>query len=243
MKYMGSKARISKHILPIIQSYLSGMNYYVEPFVGGANIIDKVDFNKKIGADINPYLISMWNGLKNDFIPPVEISRELYSMCREQYNKGSAPTPMLGYVGFNGSYGGRFYDGGYAGIVIDKNGKERNYPKEAFNNVMGQLEKIKDIEFIYSNYYDLEIPNKSLIYCDPPYQDVKEYSVKNFNSDLFFDWCRTQAKSGNIVLVSEYKCPNDFKCIWEMEVSSSLRANGIICGGKKSTEKLFLLGA
>ena len=42
MKYMGSKNRIAKHILPIILKDRKENQYYVEPFVGGANMIDKV---------------------------------------------------------------------------------------------------------------------------------------------------------------------------------------------------------
>ena len=37
MKYMGSKSRIAKDIVPIIQSYIDDNNcrLYIEPFVGG----------------------------------------------------------------------------------------------------------------------------------------------------------------------------------------------------------------
>jgi DNA adenine methylase len=37
MKYMGSKNRIAKHIVPIIQSYIDDnqVQHYIEPFVGG----------------------------------------------------------------------------------------------------------------------------------------------------------------------------------------------------------------
>lgn len=39
VKYMGSKSRIAKHIVPIIQKYIDDNNakYYYEPFLGGAN--------------------------------------------------------------------------------------------------------------------------------------------------------------------------------------------------------------
>lgn len=44
MKYMGSKSRIAKDIVPILQRYIDENNIdtYVEPFVGGANVIDKI---------------------------------------------------------------------------------------------------------------------------------------------------------------------------------------------------------
>ena len=41
--------------------------------------------------------------------------------------------------------------------------------------------------------------------------------------------------AGNKVYVSEYTAPEDFTCIWEKEVSSSLSKSN-----KKSTEKLFI---
>lgn len=41
---MGSKAKITKYIVPIIQRKIdeSGARYYVEPFAGGCNVIDKI---------------------------------------------------------------------------------------------------------------------------------------------------------------------------------------------------------
>lgn len=58
---MGSKSRIAKHIVPIIQRYIDDNNIekYVEPFVGGANVIDKVQCKEKYGFDKNKYLIAL----------------------------------------------------------------------------------------------------------------------------------------------------------------------------------------
>ena len=69
MKYMGSKNRIAKHILPIMLAERKEGQFWVEPFVGGANMIDKVDGNR-IGADFNEYLISLWQELQKGWIPP-----------------------------------------------------------------------------------------------------------------------------------------------------------------------------
>ncbi len=241
---MGSKNRIAKHILPIMLAERKEGQYWVEPFVGGANMIDKVDGNR-IGADNNKYLIAMWNELQKGWIPPEFITREFYSECRNKYNNNSALESeyhIIGYVGFNGSYGGRFYDGGYAGKTITKQNKERNYPLEAYNNVIAQIDNIKDIQFHYSCYKILRFPDNSIIYCDIPYKDSKEYkTAKDFKHEDFCDWARQKATEGHTVYVSEYTMPDDFECVWSKEVSSSLRANGVISGDKKSTEKLFRL--
>ena len=56
MKYMGSKNRIAKHLIPIMiaEADKHGITTWVEPFVGGANLIDKVPTRfKRIGYDIN----------------------------------------------------------------------------------------------------------------------------------------------------------------------------------------------
>jgi len=59
MRYMGSKNRLAKDLLPIITADLKPNQWYVEPFVGGCNMIDKVNHSLKIGSDINKYLIAL----------------------------------------------------------------------------------------------------------------------------------------------------------------------------------------
>lgn len=74
-----------------------------------------------------------------------------------------------------------------------------------------------------------------MFYCDPPYQNVKQYGIsKNFNHDEFWKWCRKLSKK-NIVLISEQNAPQDFECIWEQEVNRTINNNKRV----KATEKLF----
>jgi hypothetical protein len=89
MKYIGSKRGISKYILPIILNNRAIGQAYVEPFVGGCNMIDKVD-GYRVGSDINKYLISMWKALQSGWIPPKEITRNMYSKFRDEYKSGNA---------------------------------------------------------------------------------------------------------------------------------------------------------
>ena len=44
MKYMGSKSRIKKYVVPFLQKLVeeNGIDTYIEPFVGGANVIDDI---------------------------------------------------------------------------------------------------------------------------------------------------------------------------------------------------------
>jgi DNA adenine methylase len=56
---MGSKNRIAKELLPIITANLQPNQWYIEPFVGGCNMIDKVEHPLKLRADNNKYLIAL----------------------------------------------------------------------------------------------------------------------------------------------------------------------------------------
>lgn len=238
MKYMGSKARHAKHILPIILKDRKPDQWYVEPFVGGANVIDKVD-GKRIGADVNPYVIAMLDALSKGWNPPQEIDKETYDNHRKMYYKSDmSDAHLTGYIGVNGSYNGRFYDGGYAGVTPTKGGSVRNYPLEAHKNVIQQAPLLDGIKFACCSYLDIEIPENSIIYCDPPYQNSKEYRAGSVLPDEFWQWCRDKASEGHAVFVSEYNAPDDFICVWEKQVNSSLTKN---TGAKKATERLFTL--
>lgn len=61
MKYMGSKAKVARYIVPIIQEQIerSGYETYLEPFCGGCNVIDKIEAPQRIASDCNKYLIAL----------------------------------------------------------------------------------------------------------------------------------------------------------------------------------------
>lgn len=233
MKYMGSKNRFAKELLPIILKDRKQNQYYVEPFVGGANMIDKVSGNR-IGADANKYLIAMWKGLQKDIERPLEISRELHAEAREEYNnrKSNKFTDFqIGWIGFMASFNGRFFGGGYSGKH-----KTRDYVNEQIRNTTKQIPLIKDVVFYDCEYRNLEIPNESIIYCDIPYQGTKVYDTKLvFDYDVFWQWCRDMTKKGHKVFISEYNAPSDFTCVWQKEVNVSIRPTKTLV----QTEKLF----
>jgi len=237
MKYMGSKARFAKEILPIILKGRTNAQTYVEPFAGGMNMIDKVA-GKRIANDIHTELIEMWKALVCDNWKPTHYTKEEYQQIRTD-RKGYAPH-IVGWVGFNVSYSGKYF-GGYAGLVKTKIGTLRDYQAEAQKNVQKQIEKLRGVVFTDKEYWNIELPPNSIIYCDPPYQNTTKYS-HGFNHSLFWDWCRKKSKQGHKVYVSEYNAPNDFVCVWHKQAKSSLSANGLTGANKVSTERLFVYG-
>lgn len=231
MIYMGSKNRIAKELIPIITKDLKPDQYYVEPFVGGCNMIDKVNHILKIGADNNRYLIAMWKELQNGWIPPMKVSKEEYEDVKADYkiNGSKFPDYLKGYVGFNCAFRGVEFTG-YKGSYT-----KRDYIAEAYKNVIKQVPDIMGIDFYSESYDSLIIPNNSIIYCDPPYTNTSKYNKEEFNSAEFWQWCRDKVTEGHKVFVSEYNAPDDFICIWEKEISSNLGSSS-----KTAKEKLFV---
>jgi DNA adenine methylase len=232
---MGSKSRFAKELLPIILKDREPCQWYVEPFVGGCNMIDKVD-GHRIGSDANKYLIAMWKGLKQDLKRPLEISRDLHAEARAEYNnrKSDKFTDFeIGWIGFMASFNGRFFGGGYSGKH-----KDRDYVNEQIKNTTKQIPLIKTIDFYHCEYQDLDIPSESIIYCDIPYKGTKVYDTKIvFDYDKFWDWCRKMSKDGHKIFVSEYEAPIDFICLWEKKVNVSIRPTKTL----HKTEKLFTI--
>ena len=230
MKYMGSKSRIKKDIVPVIQEYINKNNItkYLEPFVGGANIIDSIVCNEKVGNDKSEFLIEMFKAFTEDnsLIDDKrlsELTKEEYDECRSRFYKNDFdekyPKWYVGAVGFLGSYNGRFFDGGYAKTLVSKTGSVRNYYQEAKRNLKSQLKDLNGIRWFNKDYMYFSNVKNAVIYCDPPYKDTKQYGTsKNFSHSEFWQWVREMSKN-NIVIVSELQAPQDFICIWEQEVT------------------------
>lgn len=236
MKYMGSKSRIAKHILPIILDGRKDGQYYVEPFCGGCNTIDKVPGNR-IANDGNPYLIAMWEALSWGWNPPKTISKEHYLDVRTSYNQNMDAYPMhyIGWVGFMGSFRGTFFCGYTGHSVMDASAGVVDYIGRAVRNILAQVPLLDGVQFTSCDYADMSIPPNSIIYCDPPYAGVTKYAC-SIDHEKFWAWCRERVAEGHNVFVSEYNAPDDFVCVWEQEVRVCVYP-GI---DKRATEKLFI---
>lgn len=114
MKYMGSKARVAKYILPIILKDRKEGQCYVEPFVGGANMIDKVD-GWRIGADFNEYLPALYTALQNGWVPPLEITENQYKDIKK--NKDNYDKALVAFAGFACSYAAKWFGGYCRGLI------------------------------------------------------------------------------------------------------------------------------
>lgn len=243
MQYMGSKNRLAKELSPIIQSYITeDTKGYLEPFVGGANMIDKINHDNKIGCDIHEELIELLKYSQKNELPST-VSEEEYIQVKN--NKSSYEKWYVGLVGFCGSFGAKYF-GGFA-RRYNKDGSVFDVPCQAINSLRKQsnIKGFKDIEFKSCSFLDIDCNeiNNYVIYCDIPYRNSTSYTNNKFPYDEFYSWAKNMSKK-NIVLISEYDMPEgDFECIWEKEHYTSLGSgiNNYNEVSKSKIEKLFIV--
>ena len=236
MKYIGSKNKIAKELAPIIQSYIDVNTVgYLEPFVGGANMIDKISHPNLIGCDIHPQLIAVLTKARDDVNNiPDEISEDLYLEVKN--NKENYEDWFVGLVGFCATFGAKYF-GGYARSPKDN----RNMPAEGIRNLKRQAPKLKGIEFKCSHFLDIPTDNLKgyVIYCDIPYRNTTSYKTEKFPYEAFYKWAKEMSVH-NTVLISEYTMPEGFECIWEKRIHTPLsRDFRVDTKSKHRTEKLF----
>lgn len=162
---MGSKARFAKEIIPILLKDRKEGQWFVDLFCGGCNLLDKVG-GKRIGNDKNKYLIALWQGLQTDKELILDISKELYSKARDQFNEradNGFTDFEIGWIGFMGGFNGRFYGGGYSG----QHGG-RDYVAEQIRNTLKQKDVLRDVKFFSKDYSEFDFKEPCVIYCDIP---------------------------------------------------------------------------
>ena len=228
MQYFGGKQRISTQIVDVLNEYRKDNQPLVEPFVGGCNVISKMN-GERYCYDINEYLIEMYKAVQNGWIPPTTITKEEYDYIKDNKDENKV---LTGFVGIGCSYSGKWF-GGYA-----RNKTGRNYCLNAHNSILKQLNDIRDIKFDCKDYKELEFDD-CLIYCDPPYKDTTKYPIiGEFNTEEFWNVMRNWSKN-NTVIISEYEAPYDFECIKEIHTKTDIRNSD----GKRENrvERLFML--
>lgn len=223
---------------PIIQSFITeDTRGYLEPFVGGANMIDKIECKNRIGCDIHKQLIALLQyAQEHESDLPERILEEEYKVV--QNNKENYPDWYLGLVGFCASFGAKYF-GGYArDSKSDNSGK---WSAGAIKNLKKQLPQIKNVKFRNIKFQDLLLDKIKgyVIYCDIPYRGTTKYKTEMFPYEEFYEWVKT-ASINNTVLVSEYSMPEEFTCIWSKETRTLLDSNkNKDDDGNIRVEKLF----
>lgn len=87
-----------------------------------------------------------------------------------------------------------------------------------------QLERLQkpDITWTSKSYEQVQIPENSIVYCDPPYKNTAEYLTK-FNHTQFWNWVR---ESRHPIFISEYTAPHELRVVLKINRKTKLSGAG-----------------
>lgn len=204
MQYLGGKHKIARHIVPFMEMFYRRDHVtWVEPFMGACNTLALAS-GPRIGNDIDPDLVALFEAMQKGYEPPMTVTEDEYNLVK--MNPTNFDPELCGFMAFGCSFGGKKW----GGFARDRDGK--NYAAVARRSLERKLARLTDVKFSCGSYFDLMIPPHSFIYCDPPYQGTQGYGV-SFDHDVFWAWCRDQSSRGHTVLISEYSAPDDFETV------------------------------
>ena len=227
MQYLGGKSRICNQSISVMSAEREEGMAWVEPFMGSGKVISKVA-GKRIGADVNHEMIALFKAIRGGWTPPTEVTREFYYEVKN--NQDRYPDHLKAFLNIGCSFGGMRWSS------FAQNKRGRNYALDACNSLLKIRPLLKGIDLYSCDYQCLNIPARSLIYCDPPYAGTAGYGF-DFNHIDFYRWCENKVDEGHYVFVSEYSMPDLFKEAWRGEVQVSLGPDN----GNRKVERLFRL--
>jgi len=220
MHYLGGKFRVAKKVVGYLESIRISEQIFLEPFVGGANIISRMN-GFRIASDANTDLIAMYRALQDGWLPPQQVTENEYKDAKR--DKSIDPA-LRAFIAVACSFSGKWF-GGYARDPKS----DRNYALNGYNSLLKLKPRIDGVLF-YPNDYRYWEPFDALIYCDPPYENTTGFdALKGFNHIEFWDTMREWSQN-NTVVISEYVAPDDFECVLEISTKTDI--------GNKNNEKI-----
>lgn len=188
LKWVGNKHKFAEEIV----SYMPDeIETYYEPFLGSGAVLGTLTsmnqnslfrkYKKAVGSDILPFLIGVFNYVKNDPKTLIQHYRnciinyennrqENYLEIRERFNTNFNPLDfaVLSRTCYSGIIRFRKSDG-YMSTPV---GPHKPISPESFEErVMIWHELVKDVDFINHDFREIMKNAKQgdLVYCDPPY--------------------------------------------------------------------------
>jgi DNA adenine methylase len=215
MQYQGGKEKIAARIAEVINAEKIGV--YHEPFIGGLSIASRVQADAYILSDANEALITLYKAWREGWRPD-RIDAIEYARLKDAKDMAD---PNTAFAGFGLSFCGKWFAG-----ISKNNNPKRDYYNSAFVSLTKKMARLdsKEVTFIHSDYQDLNIPDGSTVYFDPPYANTIDYkAVDSFDSDAFWAWAGEQSAR---VFVSEYAAPDGWASVLNIEKKFNIMKDG-----------------
>ena len=221
---------IAHKIFDISQNY--EIKGYCEIFCGMLGVFNHFYdlYGEKIKykfGDINKSTIFMWKKTQKGWIPPNTCSENEYN-----YYKSARDSAEKGFFCHQFAFQGQFCEN-YA-----CNYNKSTDATKACERVKKIGKKAKHADFSQGDYRQFDNLKGYIIYADPPYENASQRykTEEKFCTNTFWEWCRKMSKY-NLVFISSYSAPKDFKLIWAKDhLLTGAQKN---TKNKKRVEKLY----
>lgn len=200
MWYLGGKYRQSGAIVDAVALEAPDFEVYCEPFAGAmwsaVAMIRRFPDRRFYFSDKHPRLMEFWAAALAGWDPPERVSEEEYRFYKENRPDGD---PMVGYVGFAWSFGGKFFGGA---------ARTNRQIKGSYASTMRKIHVLRgaDVHLACLDYSKVAVPAGSVFYLDPPYQLRTPQDKDNggFDRLAFVEYAEAAATRARLVLSSEF---------------------------------------
>ena len=188
--------------------------------------------NKTIDDELK-LLVNSFRNDRNTYLYSKEFSDLKYNLAVEIIKKHDT---------FSGYKKTDTYKNAYRPFDVGKEDKSQVLKQFQRIQPLERVQKmsIKNLKITNHDYTHFSYLKNTIIYLDPPYENtiLKGYSIKEFDSQPFYDWAYEMSKK-NIVLISSYEISDSrFECVYEFKNAS---INNYGEGRRARKEKLFMV--
>lgn len=217
---------IKTKIVPIIKRnvIIDAETTWVEPFMGSGVVGFNIKPHKAIFSDINPHIIEFYNQIKSGEITSYkvreflekegkkleELDENYYYEVRNRFNENHNPLDFLflnrscfnGMIRFNKDYK----------FNVPYGHKPKRFSKAYITKIVNQVAYVEDL--IENNEWEFkcqsfektisEAPEKSFIYCDPPYIGRHVDYYDSWNEILEYNLKESLQKSDKKFMISTW---------------------------------------
>lgn len=230
MQYLGGKFRIGKQIAGYLNLVRKPGQAYAEPFCGSCWVTQYIHAPRRYAYDKHAGMIALWQALQDGWMPPGDVSEAEYRLA--QAGAYSVDAALETFILIGCSFSGK------SGHGYARGENERNYALNARRSLLQKLKRLRDVTFAHADFFEWQPPeSQMLIYCDPPYLDTSGYSVGGLDHPAFWQRVRELCDDGHDLYISEYRAPDDMRCVLEMPTKTELRTKKN--GRETRVERLF----
>ena len=195
LKWVGGKSQLLNDILPLIPKKF---NQYIEPFFGGGALYFSLNPENAVIADLNDELINLYQIVKTHPQELVKLLKKFKHSSEDFYNVRSqdrsalsplqmaARTVYLNRTCFNGLY--RVNKQGHFNVPFGRYVNPKICDEENIYASSLALQETKIVCGDYKSTLKTHAKEGDLVFLDPPYLPVSEYSdFKRYTKEQFYE--------------------------------------------------------